>query len=64
MATWPGVAAVAPAGISTRPLVPRMPMVAVGVPIFMSPVLATLLATNATVPRAMLNSAELPAPPS
>ena len=41
------------------PLVPRMPMVAVGVTIFMSPVLATWLATKLSVPRTTLNSAAL-----
>ena len=38
--------------------------VAVGVVIFMSPVLATALATKATVPRATLNKAALPVAPS
>ena len=48
-----------PSGTSTTPDVPRMPSVAVGVVIFMSPVLATSAATKATVPLATSNTAEL-----
>jgi len=58
------VAADAPSGTSTRPVVPRMPSVAVGVDIFMSPVLATAAATKATVPLAMSNDAAFCLPPS
>src|SRR5712672_2975778 len=54
----------APSGTSIRPEVPRMPIVAVGVEIFMSPVLATAAATNATVPLATSNSAAFCLPPS
>jgi hypothetical protein len=56
--------AAALSGTSTSPVVPRMPSVAVGVAIVMLPVLATALATKATVPLAMLNSAAFLAPPS
>ena len=42
----------------------RIPIVAVGVAIFMSPVLATLLATNAAVPSATVTKAALAVPPS
>jgi len=47
----------APSGTSTRPVVPRIPSVAVGVDIFILPVLATEAAANATVPLAISNSA-------
>jgi hypothetical protein len=50
-------------GTSTTPVVPRIPIVAIGVAIFMSPVLATLLARKAAVPRATVNKAALPLPP-
>ena len=43
---------------STSPVVPRMPSVAAGVVIFMSPVLATAEATKATVPLVTSNSAD------
>src|SRR3977135_1448134 len=56
MATLLGLLAAAPAGTSTRPDVPRMPSVAVGVVIFMSPVFATAAATKATVPLGMSNA--------
>ena len=42
------------------PVVPRMPMVATGVSIFMSPVWATLPATNENEPSTRLTSALLP----
>src|SRR6202140_2722547 len=64
MATLLALVAVAPSGTSTRPVVPRMPSVAVGVDIFMSPVLATAAATKATVPLAISNSAAFCLPPS
>ena len=44
---------------STTPVVPRMPMVATGVAIFMSPEWATLPATKAKVPSTKVNSAPL-----
>ena len=57
-------AAAPPEGTSTRPDVPRMPSVAVGVVICMLPVLATCAATKATVPLAMSNMPALFLPPS
>ena len=51
-------------GTSTTPVVPRMPSVAVGVAIFMSPVFATAAATKATVPLPMSKIAEFCLPPS
>src|SRR5262249_53244991 len=45
--------------ISTRGVVPRMPMVATGVSTFMSPVFATLPAMNVKVPLVRLNRDEL-----
>jgi hypothetical protein len=51
-------------GTSTMPVVPRIPRVASGVAIFMSPVLATRLAMKEAVPVATLNEARLPCPPS
>ncbi len=63
IATLFALAVDAPSGTSTRPVVPRMPSVAVGVDIFMSPVLATAAATKATVPLAISNSAAFCLPP-
>lgn len=63
-ATLFGLLAAAPSGTSTRPVVPRMPSVAVGVVIFMSPVLATAAATKAAVPLATSKIAALLLPPS
>src|SRR6266566_4252094 len=48
--------------ISTCGVVPRMPIVATGVSIFMSPVLAILPATNVNEPLVKLNSVELDFP--
>src|SRR4029434_3508028 len=48
--------------ISTCGVVPRTPMVATGVSIFISPVLAILPATNVNVPLVRLNNVELDFP--
>ena len=49
---------------STTPVVPRMPIVATGVAIFMSPSWATLPATKAKVPSTSVNRALFDAPPA
>ena len=64
MLTLLALAAVAPSGTSTTPVVPRMPSEAVGVVIFMSPVLATAAATKATVPLPMSKIPAFCLPPS
>src|SRR6266498_5346458 len=48
--------------ISTRGVVPRIPMVATGVSIFISPVFAILPATKVNVPLVRLNKVELDFP--
>ena len=58
MPFWPGTSK----SISTSTAVPRMPMVATGVSIFMSPCLAVWPATNEIVPDTRLISVELSDP--